>query len=197
VLLGKATTGLVPNTVDTLDPIPLTQIRFPLGPTTVYAHKQVTALDAQSNHVWQDAPAPPTPDTSNFCTAPGTLCQLYGITVHQAGYAGYAWQGQDSRGDTRLLDRMANLTVPPGDAQQSYVLAPFGLPQSKSGARLAHSLLGQETANFYLDTTAGLIRRVTLGPKPAFDPPTSQLAWGSSISPPIGCCCIRPASSSA
>jgi hypothetical protein len=174
VLLGKGTTGLVSNAVDTLAPIALTPIRFPLGPNTVYKHRQVTALDAQSNHVWQDASAPPK-------SAPGALSELYGITVRQKtaspGYVGYSWQGQDRSGNTELQDRMANLNTDT-NAQQGYLKAPFGLPPSRSRTWLAYSLLGQDSANFYLDTTTGLIRRVTLGLNPSFDSPTSNQAWG-------------------
>lgn len=183
ILLGKATTGLVANTADDLAAVTLTQIAFPIGPNTVYVHKQMTALDAQGNHVWKDALAPPTPDMSNFCTAPGTLCDLYGITIRQwaatqAGYVGYTWRGQNSSGETDQRDRMANLNVEPAKAQQGYALAPFALPPSKSAPRLAYSLLAQPNGNFYLDTTTGLVRRVTLGATPGFDPPASKQAWG-------------------
>src|SRR5262249_26764851 len=79
VLLGKATTGLVSNDRDTLDSVNITEIQSPIGPSTKYSHSQKIILDAQGRHLWQNAPAPGTPDLSNLCNGPGTLCDFRSI----------------------------------------------------------------------------------------------------------------------
>jgi hypothetical protein len=187
VLLGKATTGLVSNAVDMLDSVTIAELQFPLGPNTVYVHKQKSTLNAQGTHLWTVAAAPVTKQSDISCEGVGNLCEFRGITVRQGtgqtpGYVGYAWRG-DSASVSECgctvncqgqLDQLANLNTG-ATAQTGYAFLPCGLPR---GVQVAYSLLSNGTANFYLDSTSNIIRQVQLDPTPVFDDPTQQRAWG-------------------
>lgn len=182
VLLGKATTGLIPNDPSAAQDAPVAvidEIALSIGPGTVYEHKQKTALDGNGLHIWQNGPAPSVPDLSTRCTGPGTLCNHYNITVRQGsadipGYLGYAWEGQNSF-DPGQQDRLANLNTGV-DPEQGYLTPPFRL--LTQGARLTYSLLSNGPGNFYLDTNNRLLRQVVLDPTPRFDDPANGMAFG-------------------
>jgi hypothetical protein len=192
VLLGKGSTGLIPNTLDATPTITIKELQFPITTTTTYVHKQKTAVDSTGRHVWDPNAAPPTVNASNVvCSGPGTLCGFRSITVRQGtataqGYVGYAWQGQNSDptkapactgGGVGQLDQMANLNT--ADAETGYVTSACGFNQP--GVHLAYNLLSHGSANFYLDTTdpnQPHVRQVTLEPTPVFDSPLSNQSWG-------------------
>lgn len=194
ILLGKGTTGLVPNTAT--DPIPtleITEIKFPIGSTTVYQHQQKTTLAAgptpgQPVHVWTTTKTAPTQQGIDNGNQPGDLSKLNSITVRQGtsrpprnGYLGYAWRSYSSgvadctSGATNQLDQLANLNADGGQAQNGYVNNRCGL---QAGVKLAYSLLSSAGTNFYLDTSTSLIRQVQLEPAPQFADPKGNMAWG-------------------
>ena len=191
VLLGKTTTGLVANTVNTLDPINIQEINFPIGKNTKYQHSQKIVRDASGNHVWLATPVGPTQKVSDIrCQQQGDLCDFYGITVRQGsakapGYIGYAWRG-NSAGVTNCggggqsdTGQLANLNTDTGNggrnAQMGYAAVACGL---ENKPRLSYSLLGHSTGNFYLDTTHQVLRQVLLDP-PQFADPQGNRAWGA------------------
>jgi hypothetical protein len=192
ILLGKGSTGLVPNNAAPLPVLTIEQIKFPIGPTTTYQHQQKTALapgaGGQAVHVWTATKVAPTTKSLDSGNQPGDLSVLGSITVRQAtsrpplnGYVGYAWRAFSSgvsdcsSGAKNQLDQLANLNTASAQAQAGYVGSPCGL---QSGVKLAYNLLSHGDANFYLDTSSGLIRRVQLDPTPRFDAPSSNMAWG-------------------
>jgi hypothetical protein len=100
IMLGKGTTGLVPNTSDCLQ-LEIEEVAFPISSNTVYQHRQKTTLDAGGHHVWAAAPAPTVNASNSPCGLAGTACGFRGISVRQGtgsvrGYVGYAWQAQNS-----------------------------------------------------------------------------------------------------
>jgi hypothetical protein len=189
VLLGKGTTGLIPNTLGATPTITIQELQFPITANTTYVHKQKTAVDPSTGrHVWDPQAAPPTVNAGTLVSdGPGTLYGFRSITVRQGtatsqGYVGYAWQGwntgpsQATGGGAGTLDQMANLNT--ADAETGYVTsAGFARP----GVHLAYNLLSSGSANFYLDTTDPNylhVRQVTLEPTPMFDSPSSNQSWG-------------------
>lgn len=197
ILLGKGTTGLIPNTATTVPTFAIEELKFPISSNTVYQHRQKTALDANGNHVWAAAPAPTANQGNVVCGGAGTVCGYRSISVRQGtgtvkGYVGYAWQSQNSDpskapscvgGGIGQLDQVANLNTDSGNhganAQQGYVNGACGI--GAPGVRVAYNLLNSGSANFYLDTTdsnAPMVRQVTFDPAPAFASPLSGQAWG-------------------
>src|SRR5262249_19553289 len=75
VLLGKGTTGLIPNTLGATPTITIQELQFPITTNTTYVHKQKTAVDhSTGRHVWDPHAAPPTVNASNLvCGGAGTL----------------------------------------------------------------------------------------------------------------------------
>ena len=191
VVLGKATTGLVPNNIDTLAPTNIQEIKFPIGRNTKYQHKQKTALDPSGHHFWDiTAPAPVKKASDIRCAVQGDLCDFYAITVRQGtqqgpGYLGYAWRGNSAgvtdctSGGQSDTGQLANLNTDSSNngknAQNGYTNAACGL-QNKP--RLTYNLLTHATANYYLDTTNKVVRQVQLDP-PAFADPRLNHAYGA------------------
>lgn len=195
-LLGKGTTGRVANDVATpVPPLPIQELKFPIGPATTYRHRQKTTVDpGTGNHVWSTTAPPPTQNASNpLCGGAGTICGYRGITVRQGtsvppreGYVGYAWQSANSDpkkapscfgNGSGQLDQIANLDT--ANAATGYAVTSCGI--SQPGVRVAYNLLSHGSANFYLDSTnpnAPIVRQITLEPAPAFDGPASNRAWG-------------------
>lgn len=183
-LAGKGTTGLVSNT-DQLPDITIEEFRVPIRSTTIYEHTQKTALlDAQGTHGWLVTPNRPLTKQSDIsCEGVGQLCRFRGITVRQGtsqapGDVGYAWQGNSAGvnacgGGQGQLDQLANMGDV--DPQSAYATGPCGFPP---GVTLTYSLLTHAASNFYLDSTNGVVRQITLDPAPVFDPPQNQRAWG-------------------
>ena len=200
ILLGKGSTGLIPNIdydSNNTPSITLQEIKYPISSKTVYQHNKKTTLDPEGNHVWANAPAPDINKKNTVCAGAGTLCGFNSITVCQgtsttAGYLGYAWRGQNTDqkiapscigGGIGQLDQMAILSTDDGangaNAQQGYTNNTCGI--GVPGIKLAYSLLSHGADNFYLDTTnpnTPLVRRVTLGSTPAFDSPLSNQSYG-------------------
>ncbi|MEO9103247.1 MAG: hypothetical protein ABI212_08015 [Burkholderiaceae bacterium] len=199
VLLGKGSTGPIPNTVGNASPmLAIQEVRFPIGASTRYQHQQKTVLDANSRHRWQTtATAPSATAATSVCGGAGTICEFRDITVRQGtqqaqGYVGYAWQGQNNDpsiapgctgGGSGQLDQVANLNTDAGNgganAQNGYVASACGIVEG--GLRVAYSLLTQRGKNFYLDTTditAPMLRQIVLEPQPAITPPASGGSWG-------------------
>jgi hypothetical protein len=189
VLLGKGTTGLIPNDTTANPSITIEEVKYPINASTVYEHRQKTALDSGGNHIWDPNAPPPTVNASSLvCGTAGTLCNFQGITVRQGtgtqqGYVGYGWLSQSTDpskgascggGLTGQFDQMANLNTGP-TAQNGYLAGPCGF--THPGVKLAYSLLSASTANFYLDTSntdALHLRQVMLEPQPGFTPPSSS-----------------------
>ena len=191
VLLGKATTGLVSNTANTLDPATITEVAFPIGPSTTYQHSLKIVRAGSGAHEWKNAPAPTTKASDLRCAQEGDLCDLYGITVRQGtatdpGYVGYGWRGNSlgvidcfgqGQSDTAQL---ANLNTDTGgngaNAQNGYTALICGL---RNKPRLSYSVLANAAGNFYLDSTKKVVRQVSLGSQPQFVDPRSNQAWGA------------------
>jgi hypothetical protein len=197
ILLGKGTTGLIPNTATTAPTFAIEELKFPISSNTVYQHRQKTTLDANGNHLWAAGSAPTANLGNTSCGGAGTVCGYRGISVRQGtgsvhGYVGYAWQSQNSDpskapscvgGGIGQLDQVANLNTDSGNdganAQQGYVNGACGI--GGTGVKVAYNLLTHGAANFYLDTTdpnVPMVRQVTLEPTPAFTSPLSGQAWG-------------------
>ena len=186
-LLGKGTTGRIANAENASPTLTIQELRYPIGSSTVYEHKQKTALDSGGNHLWDPTAPAPTANASNLiCAGPG-LCALRDITVRQGtaaqqGYVGYAFQAQSSdpskgascgTGNTGQFDQLANLNTG-ADAQQNYLAGPCGF--ENAGVKVTYSLLGQGATNLYLDTSvpgALHLRQVALDP-PAYTPPSAS-----------------------
>ncbi len=197
ILLGKGTTGLIPNTATTAPTFAIEELKFPIGADTVYQHRQKTTLDTNGNHVWAAGEAPIANLGNTSCGAAGTVCGYRSISVRQgtgsvSGYVGYAWRAQNSDptkapscvgSGIGQLDQVANLNTDSGNnganAQQGYVNGACGI--GVPGVKVAYNLLTHGAANFYLDTTdpnVPMVRQVTLEPTPAFTSPLSGQAWG-------------------
>jgi hypothetical protein len=193
VLLGKATTGLVSNAGDILAAVNIREFKYPIGPSTRYLHSEKTALDS-SGHVWlANAPAPVAKASDITCQQEGDLCDFYAITVRQGratdpGYVGYAWRGNSAgiidcygqgQSDSGQLANLNTDTTNGGhNAQSGYAKLACGL---RNKPRLAYSMLAHPTANYYLDTTNKVVRRISLDSQSQFDDPRSNEAWGAFI----------------
>ena len=181
ILLGKGSTSLVPND-GSAKSIQVTEIAFPIGPTTKYEHQNKTFLDDNNNHVWMKAAAPTANLSNTACGGTGSLCGYRAITVRQGtqsaeGYLGYAWQGQN-RGGPSQADQLANVNTG-STAQSGYAALTSGIVVG--GVRVAYNLLTHGTSNFYLDTTdanAPVIRQITLDGTPQIMGSSSNQAWG-------------------
>jgi hypothetical protein len=185
-LVGKGSTGAVANTADSLS-FSITELLIPLTSTTVYSHKQKTALDANGKHVWQATPIPPLPNPAGSCAnIAGQLCQLTKITVNEKfACLGYTWQSSNKgiyscgSGVSGQLHQFANISFTE-NPETAYAASLCGLT---TPIRIAYDLLGTSGNNFYLDSSSGnpIVRQVTLSlNSPAvFDPPSSNRAWGT------------------
>ena len=175
ILLGKGTTGLVDNDVNANPTITIQEVSYPINSSTVYEHRQKTALDSGGNHFW-DVGAPAPTATAASCGDIGSLCSFRDITVRQEtgaqqGYVGYAWEGDSSNGTecgspgtTGQFDQLANLNTG-SNAQAGYLAGPCGFQNPT--VRVTYSLLSHDSENFYLDTSnpnALHLRQVTLAP---------------------------------
>jgi hypothetical protein len=187
---GFGTTGLIDNTLDLAAPIRIKASKIPIQSTTQYLHARKSALDDSGNHYWfttTDAPPYVPPPNGQV---PG-LGALNAITVRQAtsfqkGYVGYAWKAFSSGvigcgGSTNgQFDQMANLDTDTdnggANAQVGYVNS-AGLCGYKAGVRIGYNLLTHDALNVYVDTSALIIRQVSLD-TPAFAPPRSNQAFG-------------------
>jgi hypothetical protein len=194
ILLGKGSTGLIPNVPGAAPSITIEQVAFPIDSTTTYRHSRKTTLDANGVHQWTLAPAPTVNAATSNCGDPNAVCPR-SISVRQAtgsvpGYIGYAWQSQNhdpnrapscGAGGHGQLDQVATLAT---DPPLLYASSDCGI--AVPGARVAYSLLGSGASNFYLDTSdasAPTIRQITLDPSPAIgnplnDPSGTSNAWG-------------------
>jgi hypothetical protein len=183
-LAGKGTTGLVSNSSDQAPDLAIQEYKQPIKSNTVYTHNQKITLQADGSHVWTPTSTPPSATRADIpCAGPGTLCDFRDITVRQgtskqAGYVGYAWKSYSSGvkgcgGGAGQFDQAANLNT--GSAAQSgYANGPCGMPD---GVRVAYNMLGNSSSNFYLDSSARIVRQVQLDP-PVFNPPNGGRAWG-------------------
>ena len=199
ILLGKGTTGLIPNVAHAAPTFAIEEVAFPISSNTQYRHRQKTTLDASANHVWAAGAAPTVNAATAVCGGAGTVCAYRGISVRQGsgsvrGYVGYAWQAQNTDpnrapscvgGGVGQLDQIANLNTDSGNnganAQLGYVNGSCGI--GVPGVRVAYNLLSHGTANFYLDTTdpnVPIVRQVALEPTPAFASPLSGQACQAS-----------------
>lgn len=199
---GYATTGLVPNNVDTIPPptgltgFQIIETKVPIQSTTQYIHTRKTALDANGNHLWQTDPtgtnAPPylppaggqTPSLGGF----GSITVRQGTSglQPQQGYVGYAWtafssgvSGCGTPGAPGQFDQMANLNTDAGNnganAQNGYINS-LSLCGYQQGVRVGYNLLTHKSLNMYVDTTALMIRQVNLDP-PGYAGPSSNQSF--------------------
>ena len=196
---GYATTGLVANTVDQVPPpsgltgFPIAEVKIPIQSTTRYIHTRKIALDAQGNHLWvtdrDGTHAPPyvlPPDAQQPSLGAFDSITVRQATAEQQGYVGYAWKAFSSgvNGCSGLapgqFDQMANLNTDAGNnganAQNGYVNS-LGLCGYQPGVRMGYNLLTHKSLNMYLDTTALMIRPVSLDP-PGFAGPASNQSFG-------------------
>ena len=149
ILLARGTSGLVENIIGANPSLTIEEVRYPIDASTVYEHRQKTALDSSNNHIWDTSAPAPTVNLENLdCGTAGTLCNFQSITVRQEtgtrqGYVGYGWQGWGTGpsnggscggGLAGQLDQMANLNTGP-DAQMGYLAGPCGLESGRE-ARL-------------------------------------------------------------
>ena len=183
--VGHGTTGSIANDLKAAPSITITEDRLPVGPGTVYMHKQKMTLDAAGAHVWACAPAPAAPAQQSACDVnPGSLCSFRKITVNtELGYLGYGWQSFTqaacTAGGSGQLDQIANISMSngsSGNAQSGYTTTPCALTGE---TKIVYDPLGRAAFNYYLDTTANqnLIRQITLSP-PSIPDPRSAQAWG-------------------
>ena len=187
-LAGQGTTGLVDNSQDVTHEIRIQEYQVPITSDTVYGHKQKTTLvnrGGQPRHVWTPTSIPPTAVQADIsCLGPGSLCDFRGITVRQGtsqtqGFVGYAWKADSAgvigcAGGQGQFDLVANLGTS-DDPQSGYAVGACGFP---NGVQVAYNLIGHQAASFYLDSAAGIVRRVQLDQTPGFDPPSGKRAWG-------------------
>lgn len=188
-LVGRGTVGPVANTATegVLDlGITIEELLVPLTSTTKYSHKEIIALDANGNHVWQGTTNPPTVVTpEGLCeNVNGQICEWTGITVSTSNAAvGYAWQAYNSAvrdctsNTSGQLHQWANIAVTE-NPQSKYLFSGCGFGGT---TRIVYDLLGKPNWNFYLDTSGGgnYIRQIRLDSSPAsYDSPTSNRAWG-------------------
>jgi hypothetical protein len=189
--VGHGATVPLPNETGNNPTLTITQDRLPLNASTIYMHKQKTALDAQSNHLWGCGPAPAAPSVPSACgTSVGNLCDFRNITFSSSmGYVGYGWQSYSTAacesGTSGQLDQMANIAIANGaggNAQGAYGTVPCALG---GAANLVYDPLGRSAVNYYVDTTdsANVLRQVQLSPLQFSDPRAHQ-AWGKFNLPP-------------
>jgi hypothetical protein len=188
-LIGTGSTSGI-NDVNAAPSITVTEVQVAITSSTVYQHAQKTSLDVNANHVWVCGPAPAAPATPSACESnPGDLCAFRNITVSALGYVGYGWQSYINSGcasgGAGQLDQMSNIFVANGsggNAQIGYATLPCAL---EPGAKLIYDPIGQQSANYYLDSSNGnyLVRQIQLDP-PGFADPRSNVAWGKfNLSP--------------
>ena len=121
ILLGKGSSGLVSNAVDTLDAVGSRKSSIRSArrqPMSTSRRPSWTPMATTSGRL---GPGPTVKARDISCEqVPGTLCDFRGITVRQGtaqapGYLGYAWQGYSVgvgdciSGAQGQLDQMANL----------------------------------------------------------------------------------------
>ncbi len=186
-MVGHGTTGAISNVPASSPTITITEVRLPINASTVYQHKQKTALDADGNHLWVCAPAPGV-TAPNCAPAAGAICDYRGITYNGTlGNVGYGWTSYSTSPCTpnqiAQLDQLASI---PGvntgsDAQGGYASLPCAMIGS---TKFVYDPLGRSTLNFYLDTTnnVNLLRQVTLNPT-VFSDPRGNQAWGKFTLP--------------
>jgi hypothetical protein len=174
-----------PLTID----ITLTELQVPLTASTVYSHKEVMALDASGNHVWEATTIPPIQEPSACNNVDGELCELTGITVNTtAGDVGQTFKSASkdvtdcvsgAGGQIHTFSNAATTANP----QDSFFYSGCGFNQPP---RLVYDVVNDRDFNFYLDTSSartgfrgGIIRQVRLTKgQEGFDAPDSNLAWG-------------------
>jgi hypothetical protein len=190
--VGSATQGNIENVLDLSIDVTIKEAVVPLTASTVYSHKEVIALDANGDHVWNPTTTPPMQEAPVCTPDSGRLCQLTGITVNTtAGAVGQTFESANAA----VVDCVSGS---PGQVHQFSNLSDSATPESGfffSGCgfseppRVVYSLLDQPDYNFYLDTTTtgagfrGVIRQVRLGQSnsPGFDDPSSNKAWGKLL----------------
>jgi hypothetical protein len=169
-------------------PLQLTQSLVPLTAGTVYSHKEVTALDASGNHVWNPTASAPVQEASGCNPTSGQLCQLTGITINTtAGAVGQSFESANDAvvscvsGAGGQLHQFANTSVT-ADPESGYFATSCGFT---APPRVAYDVVNNPDFNFYLDTETtgtgflgGVIRQIRLGANPTVDLPDSNLAWG-------------------
>lgn len=192
-LLGKGTTGRVPNTIaNPVPPLPIAEVKFPITSSTTYVHRQKTALDAQGARVWNpNAPPPVINANSPGCGTAGAVCDLRDITIRQGtasvpGRLGYGWRSQNTNptivpncagGAIGPIEQLA--TIDANTPQSGYGALPCGIPLGAT--RVAYDLIGSGAANFWLDCSnpaTPIVRGVTVDGTPTYDGPGSNRAWG-------------------
>jgi hypothetical protein len=185
-IAGAGTTGPISNINDSAS-ITITEKLVPLSSTTLYSHKQKTALDVNGRRVWQASTVKPSAPPLSCSNVAGSLCTLVGITLSEPfGAIGYAWQASSTgvtsfgNGATGQLSQFANISFT-SDPQSGYMSSGKGFP---TPARLAYDRSSTSSKSYYIDTSSGknMVRRVQMagvGLPPAFDTPDSGLSVGA------------------
>ena len=177
------------------------EVKYPINSSTMYEHRQKTALDGSGNRYWDaSAPAPAVEWRQPDCTVPAVRVRPRGRSratsvTHGRGGA-RSVEGWSAGGGPRASwNQLANLNTG-ADAQTGYLAGPCGFPTPRGAS--PYSLLSDSTTNFYLDTSnpnALNLRQVTLEP-PGFTPPGSNpqfLAVAGVPELPAGCAAFHPA----
>lgn len=190
-LLGKAESGRVSNTVDTLPTLQITEYPYPIDATTLYVHQRKTTFDASAGaRAWVETADAPTLNRHNAPTSGrGSVTRFNGITVRDGSfqppapsYIGYSWYGDPFGPDGvpacasnsgGASDFVVNLNADVASA--GYAVAGCGL---LPGVRIAYSLFGTGGLSYYLDTSGAepIVRRVVLDGTPSFDAASAGLA---------------------
>lgn len=169
------------NTQDSFA-LTLTQVEVPLLATTVYSHKEKTALDGSGNHVWIGTKVPPSSTVLGQCgLTAGQLCEIESLTYsNYAAALGYAWRAFGKQNTTSGQYYWLGGISTTGNPE-------LGAFQSADGSvapiRVVYDLMGSvaDARNFYLDEDSGnYIRQIRLdvNGRPSLDGPNSNIAWG-------------------
>jgi hypothetical protein len=189
-LVGSASAGPVANDETVSFDITFKELLVPLDASTVYSHKELIALTAAGQHVWQASTTPPFQAPRGCSPSNGQLCSLDGITVNSAsGDVGQSFQSYNNAVPTcgnpsSFSNGHQFSNISSGQNPESAFF--FTGCTFPSSPKLVYDLLNRNHANFYLDTSSrgpnyqGVIRQVRLSdePNPGFDAPDSNLAWG-------------------
>jgi len=182
ILLGRGTTGKLPNDDVTPYEITITEIAFPVGPSTRYRHIQRSYIGDDGRHEWVVEGAPTTPPATFSCGSAGEVCQWNGIGVRQganeaAQMVAYAWRGQNLAGGGDLHQLAVMNADTPG---AGYAIGTD--PNATGALNVAVSRNAAGTDSYYVDASSSnpLVRGITLDASggPQIDGPTSNRAYG-------------------
>jgi len=174
-LAGKGTLSAADNTLNSFS-MTITEYKVPLDASTVYTHKEKTALDASGKHIWSATTRPPS-QLSQCSQSAGQICEIENITNSNSfASVGYVWQGYGSSGQQKFFGNVSYTSNP----EQGSIIVPNAL-------RTVYDLMGDSKSqrNFYIDANYFVRQiRLDLNGRPVIDEPSSNRAWGRlNVSP--------------